>query len=285
MKFYGKSEDASRKIVSLFESGAVPTALAPVFVHRHDDLPCRRWSWSNQLLTVLAGTEDARGFRQWEHSGRRVSKGAKAFYILGPVTKKIPRTEDGERRDSVAVVGFKGIPVFRLADTEVADAEKWALANSASAAEKRFVEALPLVEVARAWDLHVDTFSGAGANYLGYYQHGQAIALGVRNASTWAHELCHAADDRNGSLTKRPGQQLDNEVVAELGGAVLLTILGDTDGADYGGCWDYIQRYANKHNVQPISVCEKLLKRTCEAVALILTAADALAPAEIEVAA
>jgi len=35
-------------------------------------------------------TEDARGFRQWQKVGRRVKKGAKAFYILAPIRKKYP---------------------------------------------------------------------------------------------------------------------------------------------------------------------------------------------------
>ncbi len=39
---------------------------------------------------LMNETEDARGFRQWEKVGRRVKKGAKAFYILAPVRKKVP---------------------------------------------------------------------------------------------------------------------------------------------------------------------------------------------------
>jgi len=51
-------------------------------------------------------TADARVFKQWQKAGRRVKKGAKAFYILAPVKRKVPvkvrRTEtieDEERRD------------------------------------------------------------------------------------------------------------------------------------------------------------------------------------------
>jgi integrase len=73
--------------VGLFRAGNVPKALAPIFIKRRDGLPCRRWSWSNQLITALHGYADARGFRQWEQAGRHVKKGERAFDILAPRTR------------------------------------------------------------------------------------------------------------------------------------------------------------------------------------------------------
>ena len=75
MQFYGKAEQSAKRILSLFESGDVPAALAPIFIRRKDAVPCRAWSWSNQLLTALAGHDDARGFRQWQGVDRHVCKG------------------------------------------------------------------------------------------------------------------------------------------------------------------------------------------------------------------
>ena len=40
-----------------------------------------------------------------------------------------------------------------------------------------------------------------------------------------------------------------------------------------GGAWDYIKSYANTANISPIKACLDVVKRTCEAVALILEAA------------
>ncbi len=74
MKFYGKAECAAKQIVQAFESGHLPQALAPIFVHRRDNVPQASWSWHNQLLCVLAGCADARGYRQWEESGRHVTQ-------------------------------------------------------------------------------------------------------------------------------------------------------------------------------------------------------------------
>ena len=290
MKFYGPSEEAATRILDAFRSGRLPEALAPVFIRRADNVPCRAWSWSNQILTALAGTSDARGFRQWLDAGRAVRKGAKAFYILGPITvKREERDPDtGETRERFAVVGFKSIPVFRLEDTDVVDEERWAAANKSEADSQRFIDGLPLVEVARSWGVNVETYNGAGASMLGYYSAGgRSIALGVKNLSTWAHELTHAADDRCIAGGLKRGQRADQEIVAELGGAVLLECLGRRDDADVGGAWRYIDSYANRDGVAPITYCERLLKRVCEAVALILDTAAELtaAPAPVVTAA
>ena len=59
MNYYGKAETAANRILELFRGGDVPKALAPIFIRRRDNVPCRAWSWSNQLLTALAGHSDA----------------------------------------------------------------------------------------------------------------------------------------------------------------------------------------------------------------------------------
>jgi len=79
-RFYRQAESAAGRILEAFQAGNVPKALAPIFVRRKDDVPCRAWSWSNQLLTALAGHSDARGYRQWQAVGRHVRKGQKAFH-------------------------------------------------------------------------------------------------------------------------------------------------------------------------------------------------------------
>lgn len=277
MQFYGQSQQAANNILNVFRSGTLPAALAPVFIRRRDAVPCRSWSWSNQLLTALAGHNDARGFRQWLDAGRAVRKGQRAFSILAPITVKRRQrdSETGEEREHFALVGFKSVPVFGLDQTDVIDTEKWARASKGSAESERFTAGLPVVSVARAWGLSVETYNGADGRALGYYRRGQGIALGVKNLSTWAHELVHAADDRCiGGL--KGGQHLDQEIVAELGGAVLLTVLGYETESDLGGAWAYIAGYCKRENKAPIAVCQRLLERICNAVTLILDTAEAL---------
>jgi hypothetical protein len=123
--------------------------------------------------------------------------------------------------------------------------------------------------------LSVDAYNGRESSALGWYRPKSAIALGVRNLATWAHELVHAGDDRLGKLTER-GQHWRSETVAELGGAVLLECVGHPVEADRGGAWDYIQRYARDAGLEPIGACQKVLGRVCDAVALVLETADTL---------
>ena len=278
MRFYGKAETAATAILEAFQSGDLPQSLAPIFIHRKDNVPCRAWSWSNQLITAILGHSDARGYRQWQAVGRHVKKGQRGFPILVPLTKKI-EAEDrntGESTSRFVTYGFKHAIVFGLSQTEGEP-----IPNGDPEIEN-WIESLPLVDVARAWGLSVEAYNGEGARYRGKYLHGHAIALGVENLATWAHELTHAADDRcQGGL--KGGQHLDQEVVAELGGAVLLTILGHAHDADRGGCWDYIRAYSERAKVEPITVCQRLLKRLCDAVALILDSAESIQDAEVVV--
>ena len=92
--------------------------------------------------------------------------------------------------------------------------------------------------------------------------------------------MIHAADDRLGNLTER-GQHWRSETVAELGGAILLECLGMPYDADLGGCWDYVSAYASRSKIEPVAACQRVLKRTCDAVALILDTAESLAVVEV----
>jgi hypothetical protein len=122
----------------------------------------------------------------------------------------------------------------------------------------------------------------APSGRLGYYLSGTEIGLAVENLATWSHEMVHAADDRLGTITHGGGQRLDNEIVAELGGAILLECLGHTVESDRGGAYEYIESYCQKHSRDLLSVCSELLERTCSAVELILATAEELSVKEEE---
>jgi hypothetical protein len=270
MGFYGQAEAAAQRIVRLFEdTNSLPAPLAQVFIRRKDGTHCRKWSWGNQVLVVLHGYTDARGFRQWEQVGRRVKKGEKAFYILGPIPKKLRDEEAGEER--TIIVGFKGLPVFGLEQTEGRPLQ------TADPEVEKWVDSLPLLDVAKRWGLSVGAVDGDWADFLGRYRKGKRIDLATKNLSTWCHELVHAADDRNGSLTEK-GQHWRSETVAELGGATLLEVLGFSHDADLGGCFGYIRAYAEREKIAVTEACMKVLDRTCQAVALILDTAGQMKP-------
>lgn len=270
MEFKGQAEAAAVRIVESFKAGTIPAAMAQVFIKHADNLPSSSWSFNNRLLMIFAGTSDARGFNQWKDAGRSVKKGSKALYILGPIM--ISRENKEGKKESIPVA-FKGIPVFTLEDTEGQE-----LAGDAHKAE--LFDALPFVDVAKAWGIKLDTFNGRPGAALGHFSFSstgeQVIALGVQNASTWAHEMIHAADLRRGTLAKGRGQKLDNEVVAELGGAVILSMLGHEQAADIGGAWEYISAYAAAEKKEPAAVCMQLVDRVAACVALILDEAQGL---------
>jgi hypothetical protein len=117
MNYYGQAEGVAHSIVRAFEdANSLPKPLAQIFIHRKDASHFSKWSWGNQLMVILRGFSDARGFHQWHEVGRWVKKGEKAFYILGPVKKKSTDKQTGEEKS--IVVGFKGVAVFGLEQTE-----------------------------------------------------------------------------------------------------------------------------------------------------------------------
>ena len=163
MKLVGKNTQAvADRIIEAFkEPDQLPKALAPAFIHRKSDTPCRKWSFYNQLLVALAQTSDARGFKQWKEAGRKVKKGSKALWILGPCLKTIKdKDDDGDEKAKQILIGFRSIPVFRVEDTEGEALPKDEYAD--------WIKELPLIEVAESWNIHVDTVSHRDADPLGY---------------------------------------------------------------------------------------------------------------------
>jgi hypothetical protein len=138
------------------------------------------------------------------------------------------------------------------------------------------LDTLLLVEVAQSWrlDLRIaEPEAGGNGSFTHTEERAVAITLSVDSPSTWARELVHAADYRLGTLTRRRGQQLDNEVVAQLGASVLLECLGYTVESDRGTTYRYLEHYAREHACDVWSVCSQLLDRTRTCVAHILEVA------------
>lgn len=94
------------------------------------------WSYRNQLIVVLHGSSEARGYKDWLKVGRKVQKGQKAFYIMAPwlvvkeedagqrpttgrtkgKTKTAKQKPDTEKKK--VLVGWRAVAVFGLEQTE-----------------------------------------------------------------------------------------------------------------------------------------------------------------------
>jgi hypothetical protein len=274
MNYYGHAETTINRIVEAFQAGKIPAALSQVFVHRSDAIPCRAWSIQNRLIVALiGGTSDARGFKQWQEVNRHVKAGAQAFHILAPCLRKLKETKpDGTDAEQTILYGFRTVPVFALEQTNGEPLPADQESNS-------FLDTLPLRDVAKTWGISVESYNGRDGVPLGKYRREgilgtSSIALGVENLSTWAHELCHASDDKLGSLDKsaRP----EREVVAELAGCTLLECLGYHTESDAGGAWQYILGWSDGDRNKALRACLKVIERAANVVANILDTAETM---------
>jgi antirestriction protein ArdC len=226
-----RAEQAAQNVLTVWEGGNLPELIATSWLAAKADTPSAKWSLGNRVAMIAQGTQDARGFNQWKEVGRKVRKGAKAIYILGPCfVKRSKETaskadasgkETAAKDSELALVGFRGVPVFRFEDTE----------GEPLQASEYTPEALPpLQEVAERIGVQV-SYSPKLANFLGrYIPQGKLIELCTHDAATWFHELAHAVDDYLGSMkrarTKQDAAYKDGEVVAEFTAAALCHLYG-----------------------------------------------------------
>jgi hypothetical protein len=238
-----KATQALNAILDLFENGNVPEALAFCALLPHD-VPAQQWSLGNRMLMFMAGTSDARGFKQWQQVGRKVNKGAKAFYIVAPFYKK--EKEEEEKK----LIGFRAVPVFRIEDTD-----------GEVLPEYQPQQAPPLIDVANAWHIPVRYLPFQGRAY-GYYKFGEVggeIVLASHDEQVFFHEIAHAAHHRvcGSEILKH---QWKHEVVAELVAAVLMRLYGRRDNE--GAAYRYIKMYAEKGGKSVHQACLSVLQDT-----------------------
>lgn len=250
-----KVKQVLQSIVERFKNGDIPDVIAyssfPI-----PNIPAAKWSLLNRMLMFIAGTSDARGFRQWQGVGRHVKRGAKALTILAPrfIKKQPENGEDGK----VMLAGFLSIPVFRVEDTEGEPLDYQGIE----------LPELPLMEVAQRWGISVKAIPG-NYHYTGCFsQERKEIALATKEESIFFHELAHAAHQRIlGELKK--GQDWRQEIVAELSAAVLCRIVGKSSKY-LGNHYLYVERYAKEANLTPCQGCIRVMNDVEKVLNLIL---------------
>lgn len=243
-------------IIEKFENNDIPAAIA-YSMFPIPNIPSSKWSLLNRLTMFLAGTQDARGFKQWQEVNRYVKKGSKAFHILVPRIKKV---EDGETGEETQILkGFICGAVFRLEDT---DGEPLSYMQVE-------LPQLPLIQKAEEWGINVKAIPG-NYSYYGYYTPtNKQISLATTDECVFFHELAHAAHEKiKGTLEK--GQDPLQEIVAELTAQALCRLVGKQPQNTLGNSYKYIQTYAEKLNITAYTACMKVLSDTEKVLDLIL---------------
>jgi len=207
-----------------------------------DSVPCRKWSMLNQLMVILAGTMDARGYDQWRQVGRQVKKGAKATRILVPCFAKKDGDKEGEEEKSIAF--FKAVPIFRAEDTE---GDELDYAEELRALETTSHAELPLRAIAENLGLKIE-YGFSSGYYYGYFSpEAGKIMLCTDAEQTFFHELAHAVDHALGNLTPSARQDPLNEVVAEFTACFLASQYGKAPNMLYTR--EYVKGYAGREHV------------------------------------
>lgn len=268
--YNGRSKQVAEQIVARFERGDIAAPLA-VALLSHKGVWMDKWSPMNRFWAIINGCTDARAFGTWKKAGRRV-KGKARFYILTPRYGFFSETdEDGEKKTVRYVKAYGTCAVWDVTDT---DGDP--LPKPDNADHEELLANLPLLDVAEAWGLDVQTVSSHGKGYLGYYQDAtKTVATGTKNLGTFLHELVHAADYRNGTKVEKANHPV-SEAVAELGSSVLAHALGMPHDADEGGTWRYIKMQAGGCEEKAFKLCRQVINRVAAVCDLILEESEKL---------
>ena len=243
MRMSEKAKTQLGALVEAFRSGRIGQVVKRSVIPM-PDVPCANWSLCNRVLVSLAGTDDARGFKQWQEVGRHVTKGSKAAYILFPQYRKAKDEDEetGETKESMVLVGFGAGPVFRYEDTDGEPIER---------TDPTPPDLPPLYDVAERFGVSVKYQGHMGRAYGSFRPGERSITLESQDETVFWHELAHAAHQRvNGAL--KGGQDPKQEAVAEL----TATVIAGLYGSDWSGnCWQYISSYSG----DPLSLCLSVL--------------------------
>lgn len=245
-------KNAINELLETFESGKMPKQMACSIIRRRQDdtTPQSKWSTGNQILAMLQGTMDARGFRQWMSVNRRVKKGTHAIYILAPMKTKIKKlnTETNEVEEISVVTGFNPIPVFRMEDTE-GDPLPFEHAYE----PKTFP---PFFDVAEKLGVKV-SYAPCVANYYGKFSlRTNSIELCSHDAVVFFHELSHSIHATTVDLKTYDSEKA--EIVAEFSACVLCELCNIHEYEKQG--YDYIAHYCKKDSAaKPGKVIQKIM--------------------------
>ncbi|RPI19216.1 MAG: antirestriction protein [Ignavibacteriae bacterium] len=235
-------------LIQEFKSGTIPDAVAYA-MFPIPNIPSASWSLLNRLMMFFSGTEDARGYKQWQKVNRYVKKGAKSFDILVPVFRKVIN-DDKVDEEVIVLKGFCCGCVFRIEDTDGEPLDYQTLQ----------LPQFPLIDKAATLRVSVHPTAGNIA-YNGYYDPTRkVIALATPEEKTFFHELCHAVDHKLKGELKR-GQDPLQEIIAEISAQALCRIVGKDGRKHFGNSYRYIESYAKELSISPYSAILQVISQ------------------------
>ncbi|HWQ96331.1 MAG TPA: ArdC family protein [Candidatus Methylomirabilis sp.] len=242
-------KEAMDLLLKIFDEDNLEKVARAVF-RGSSNIPSDKWSFFNRIVMFMHDAEDSRGFKQWHEAGRHVMKGSKAFYILGPVFKKITEEKptalgETERIEKEVLAGFRAIPVFRNEDTDGAPLITEDYKVNIPCEFNGIIQELNLKVVPVR-------FCGI---YGSFNLFNKNIKLASPDIEVFLHELSHAVDNKLNGL--KAGQKNDQEVIAEFSAAVIGYLMGYK--IPLGNVKEYIESYSFKELLNSLFRIEKVV--------------------------
>ena len=228
-------DQAVKTLLEMFQSRNFPKHVAFTIIKRKvcdtAAKPSDNWSIGNILIMAFIGkTDDARTYKQWQAAHRQVKRGAKAFHIYAPVTRKVKDVDSAIGEDDYILLGFCTLPVFRLEDTE---------GEPIHAVDYTPPVMPPFFDVAEKLGLTVTWAAFDNMAFGSYNTRTHAITLRSQDAFIYFHELAHAVNATFADLQK---DRAKAEIVADLTAAVLCELQGISGYQQQ--TYRYIQSYS-----------------------------------------
>jgi len=215
----------------------------------------RRYSFGNAMLIAMQ-KKDATvvaGFNDWKNKhGRTVKKGEKAIWILAPMIKKQRTEKDPDAPETSRLVGFRGVAVFDVSQTEgppLPEDPHIAISHMAEGeAPEGMVESLSKVIEANGFTISRGT-TGDANGFTDFMGHRVVISESSNErqaAKTLAHEAAHIVlghGERSHEYhTGTGGHRPDMEVEAESVSYIVGKSWGLLEAGDYS--FGYIDSWA-----------------------------------------
>jgi len=182
------------------------------------------YSFSNQILIMIAGGSRVAGFGAWKRLGRHVRKGERGITIIAP--RRVPYTDDaGEKQ--IRLAGFGTATVFDISQTDGEPLPPHPAQNLAGMAPANAYDRLATVAAGESLTITIEPAIGGESGY--YKRAAKQINLSAGDyspadrVSTLTHELAH-------HFTATDCTRPDGEIIAES----VAYIVADALGLDSG---------------------------------------------------